>query len=262
MATPSHDPSIENEPHLRLDPLQLDPSEQKAQQVLARQASRSTEHDAVDHVVWDEPNLSAELAGGPDESQLTYERWLTKNIAATNWSTSWLVVLGIAIIAGPWAIVATLFTPHDQGGVTATSILLVSVFGPLIEEFMKIAATLWVVEKRPFWFKSIAQVMICAVAGGIMFGVIENLIYLNAYIPNPGRDLSHWRWTVCVGLHMNCSFLAGVGLARVWDNCIREKHRPRLWMATPWFFTAILGHGLYNFAVMTAEMSGWLEFNS
>ncbi|QDU55798.1 PrsW family glutamic-type intramembrane protease [Aeoliella mucimassa] len=262
MPKPDHNPSIEHEPQFKADLFELDPSEWKAEQVLAHQASRSTDDDAVEHVVWDEPALSPDFSGKPDESQLTYDRWLTKHVEAMPWGLSWLITLGVAIVSGPLAIVGTLFTPHGYSALTASSIVVVSIIGPTIEEFMKVAFALWVIEKRPYWFRSIPQILLCAIAGGILFGVIENLMYLHLYIPGANAELARWRWTVCIGLHMNCSFVAGIGLARIWDNCIREKHRPLLGLGTPWMFIAIVGHGLYNFCVTVAEVMGWLDFAS
>jgi hypothetical protein len=59
---------------------------------------------------------------------------------------------------------------------------------------------------------------------------------------------------------MNCSFVAGVGLARIWDNAVRNQHRPQLWLGLPWIFMAMVAHGVYNGAVVVAESVGWLEF--
>ncbi len=238
----------------------IDPSEAKAEQVLARDTGRATEHDAVEHGVWDEPALNADLAGEADESQVTYARWLARHMAETSWAKSWLITFAVAAVAGPFAVFGALFSTSGLGVASFAQLIAVTVVAPVTEEIMKIAAALWVVEKRPYWFKSIPQILICALAGGVLFGVIENLIYLHVYIPNAGPSLARWRWTVCVGLHMNCSFIAGVGLARIWHNCIREQHQPIIGLGMPWFFIAMVGHGLYNFAVTMMEAGGLLEF--
>lgn len=260
MNDPRHDPSIEHEPHLKGGFLSLDLSEELAAARLAREAARETQHDAADNTVWDEPTINGDLAGEADENQVTYKRWLATNIAATGWTKSWLITLGVALVAGPFAVLGTLFSSPEQGIASAAMLIVVAVIAPVTEEVMKIAAALWVVEKRPFWFKSIGQILFCALAGGILFGVIENLLYLYVYIPDAGPALARWRWTVCVGLHMNCSFVAGIGLARIWYNAIREQHRPILGLGLPWFFTAMVGHGLYNFGVSIAEILGYMKF--
>jgi RsiW-degrading membrane proteinase PrsW (M82 family) len=148
------------------------------------------------------------------------------------------------------------------GGGSFSGLLMLTVIGPVTEEIMKIAAALWVVERRPYLFKSIPQILLCAVAGGLAFAFIENLMYLNVYIPHHTPKLELWRWTVCVGLHSGCSFVAGVGLARIWDNAVRELRRPQLGLGMPWFFTAMVGHGLYNGGVTLAETFDLLKFDT
>lgn len=262
MTRPSRDPSIEHEPHLQGPRAQDagqsdDPSEQRAEEILRHEAARAAADDAVEHTVWDEPALAPELAGIAADDQITYASWLKRKLGETSSTKTWLVTMLIVLGAGPLGIFGALFSGIDG---SAFNLAMIIIIGPVTEEITKIAAALWVVEKRPFLFQSIWQIFICAVAGGVAFAYIENLIYLNVYIPDHSADLANWRWTICVGLHMNCSFIAGVGLARIWDNAIRNLHRPQLALGVPWFVMAMVGHGLYNGIVLVAERAGWIKF--
>ncbi len=165
------------------------------------------------------------------------------------------MTLLVAVVAGPWGVLGAL--SGISGGSFALAMIVV--IGPVTEEIMKVAAALWVIEKRPYLFKSVWQILLCAAAGGAAFAFIENLMYLYVYLPQHSSKLAAWRWTVCVGLHMNCSFVAGVGLARIWDNAIRERRRPQLWLGLPWLFMAMVAHGVYNGATIVAEAMGWLD---
>lgn len=253
---PSRQPDIEHEPHLRHTNFVSDLTESLAAGRLAREQARDSAADRVEHTVWDEPALSSELAGEPGDGELTYRRWLTANIASTPIAKTWLVTLLVALAAGPWGVLGAMFS---SGG-SSFSVMLYSVFGPVTEEVTKIAAALWVVEKRPFLFCSKLQVLLCAVCGGLAFAAIENLLYLYVYVPKHSMVFVQWRWKVCVGLHAGCSFVAGIGLARIWDNSIRLQQRPKLALGVPWFVIAMAGHGLYNFAVSVAQAAGWLDF--
>jgi hypothetical protein len=257
MSTSSRDPSIHNEPHLQDRPFEADTSESRVGERLEREATHLTTDDVVEHTVWDEVTLSPELAGTAAEDQLTYARWLSRKQAETSWSKSLFITLLVAIVAGPWGVLGAL--AGGGGGENASRLVLMVFAGPVTEEIMKIAAALWVVEKRPYLFKSVWQILFCAAAGGAAFAFIENLMYLFVYLPEHSAKLAAWRWTVCVGLHMNCSFVAGVGMARIWDNAIRNQHRPQLWLGVPWFVMAMTAHGIYNGAVVVAETMGWLE---
>jgi hypothetical protein len=257
MTRPSHDPSIEHEPHLRDAMFDADPSEQLADRILQDAAGRSASGEAPDHSVWDEPSLSPELVGSAGIDQATYARWLEGKIAETSSVKSWLMTLAVVLVAGPWGVLGALF-----GGVEGSSsaFAMYAIIGPVTEEIMKIAAALWIVEKRPYLFKSVWQILLCAAAGGAAFAYIENLVYLNVYLPDPSSQLVMWRWTVCSGLHTTWSFIAGVGLARIWDNAIRNRHPPQLGLGVSWFVLAMAGHGMYNGFVVFAERFGWLDF--
>jgi len=249
--------SIENEPHLSAANFAPDPSEANAAQQLRREQIAATEADAVEHTVWSEPALAAELTGEPDEHQVTYRRWLTKNIDQTTWLQSLSTMLLVALAAGPWAVLGALYVGTVSGSVFG--ILMLTVLGPVAEEVAKVAAALWVVEKRPFLFQSLWQIFLCAACGGLAFAAIENLLYLYVYVPKHTPEFVHFRWTVCVFLHVSCSLVAGVGLARIWDNAIRNLHPPRLALGVPWFVIAMVGHGLYNLTVIVASAAGWFD---
>lgn len=261
MSTPSRDPSIEHEPQLTGRPPRGDPSEPRAEDILRAEHARQTDDDRVEHTVRDEPALPASAPIGPPTGQLTYGGWLEQKIAQTTPQWSWLVTFGVVLFAGPWGVFGAILESFQGGGPSAGGLITLTIIGPVTEEIMKIAIALWIVEKRPYLFKSVVQILICAAAGGLAFGVIENLIYLHFYIPDHRPALATWRWTVCSGLHLNCSFVAGIGLARIWDNAVRLRQRPQLGLGMPWFFTAMVGHGLYNLTAFVSEQAGWLPFD-
>ncbi len=137
---------------------------------------------------------------------------------------------------------------------------------------MKIAIALWVIEKRPYLFRMPLQILLCALAGGLAFALIENLMYLHVYIPGQlsrpgGRTASRIRGRVaCValdGLHRSACHLFVLrrfGTGQMWSHAIASRTRPKLAHAAPMIMTAMIGHGLYNGIVSIAEAGGWLEF--
>ena len=248
---------IENEPHLSERRFEMDTSEAEVAAELHMERQASTESDAVEHTVWSEPTVDPALAGEPGEDQLTYRGWLTKNIEQTSWATSLTVMFAVGLAAGPWSVISAIYSSSTTGSIF--SLLMVTVFGPVAEEVAKVAMALWVVEKRPFWFKALWQIFVCAACGGLAFAAIENLLYIYVYVPEHTPEFVQFRWTVCVFLHVSCSLVAAVGLARVWDNAIRNLHPPKLALGVPWFTIAMVGHGLYNLVVVIASALGWLD---
>jgi hypothetical protein len=212
---------------------------------------------SVEHSVWEEPTVPRDQArdAALDPAQVTYARWLDAGRARWTPLRSWGLTLLIALAAGPWAV----FGAMINGAPSLWGPLMIVVFGPLTEELMKVAGVTLVIEKWPFALRGAAQIVICSVAGGLAFAVIENLLYLNVYIPNPSHELIVWRWTACVALHTVCSFIAGLGAVRVWRIVWRDKKPPRLALALPFLIAASVTHGLYNLAAMVLEISGMVK---
>lgn len=131
--------------------------------------------------------------------------------------------------------------------------IALTIVGPLTEEVMKTAAVLWVVEKRPFLFRSPLQIMGCVVAAGLCFAVIENLLYLKVYVSDPSDELIRWRWTVCVALHVGCTTVAGIGVMRIWKTTMSNLTPPQLPLGAPFLVAAVVIHGSYNALAVLLE---------
>lgn len=216
----------------------------------------------IEHTVWDEPTLVAQTGGAEaPEGELTYRRWLEAGLARTSWSWSMWITLGLVLAAGPFGILGAFTAGMGGTEVTLFGFLGAVVLAPITEEITKVAGVLWVVEKRPFWLKSMAQVLLCAAAGGLAFAAIENLIYINIYHAEGNEAFRQWRWTICTALHVNCSLIAGFGLVRIWDKAISTRTRPELALGMPFFALAMIAHGLYNLSVTFAEVFGWIDFD-
>ena len=170
-----------------------------------------------------------------------------------DWAQTWAVTAAVALMAGPWAILGAVW----GSGQSLFQLLLVIFFGPAAEEVMKTAAAMYVVEKRPYWFRSRLQIALCCLAGGVAFATIENLMYLHVYIPDPTPGIIWWRWTVCTAMHTVCSFVAGLGLMRIWHNTWQRRRRPELTLGYPYLVAAILIHGSYNSFAIYLAMSDY-----
>jgi RsiW-degrading membrane proteinase PrsW (M82 family) len=193
--------------------------------------------------------------GKPPPGALTYENWLAKGRERTGILRSCAWAIAVALAAGPWAILGAFVGTYSYGRADVAGVLGLTIIAPVIEEMMKIAATLYVVERRPFLFQSRAQIVICVIAGGLVFACIENVFYLKVYISDPSAAIIYWRWTVCVFLHMGCSLIAGLGLIRIWQDVWRRRARARIHLAFPYLVIAMVVHGTYNgFALVWSMM--------
>lgn len=187
----------------------------------------------------------------------SYRSWLAGKMAATSPRRAWRIAVSLALVAGLAGVFGTFFQTIAGGGVGPglMGLLAAVLVAPPIEELMKVLVPLLAIETRPYWFRSPTQVLFTATAGGLGFAIIENLLYLNVYISNPGVRLVLWRWIVCTAMHTACSYLAGRGLCRIWERTVQEGRPPRVELAFPALFTAMIIHGAYNAAAILLELT-------
>lgn len=197
--------------------------------------------DLAEHSIWDEPTTSSQLTAKPDAGAVTWFGYYRFKAEQTSAAKTWWVTLGIVLLSGPLAILGALFNGYSGNG-----LVMVVLMGPTVEEILKLALPLWVIEKRPWLFSQGGQLIVCGFAGGMAFAIIENWVYLNIYVPNPSQLLIVWRWTVCVLLHVSCSLIACMGLIRVRHQMHATQTRPQLYHGAGWITAAIVLHGSYN----------------
>lgn len=245
--TPSADESVFNEPWMHSGHSVMRPEPEPVVGLEHAGGAGDPEHS-----VWDEPGLAKELSGSVPEDAITWFRWFEEKVAVTPASKTWLVTITVAVVSGAWAVFGAMFSqPLWQG-----AILMAVIGAPIVEEIMKVSIAIWVVEKRPWLFKSGAQILLCGAVSGIVFACIENLLYLNVYVSDPEPWLVSWRWSVCVLLHTGCSVIASLGVIRVWDKFQERKQLPQLADGARWIVTAMIVHGLYNFGATMSEFVG------
>ncbi len=286
---PPDDPSVFEEPQFRAGAGELDPSERRAAEELRRQRRRDPDAD-LNQSVFDEPNIFPNRDNVPIEQDWTcsrcgynlrglrtgqpcpecghielycpsppqspsYQNWLRVRIERTPGGAGWRVAFGLALLGGIWAVLAALSDGLYPSTATRTGIVLVIVFGPAIEESMKIGAAALIIETHPYVFQRPEQIRLATLGAALCFAIIENFLYLHVYIPNPSVQTVIWRWTVCVALHVGCTSVATRGLVRVWERTISELRAPSLPMGLPALVTAIILHACYNAAAVFWEFS-------
>ncbi len=237
--------SIENEPHRKKESFDSDPGEDEVDV----SGENRSERERAEQSVWSEPGMSKQLAGPTAPSDTPYETWLREGREQHSETRTWMITILIAVFSAPWAVLGALL----GGQQSVFPLLSLVVFGPFIEEVMKVGIALYVIETRPFWFRNRAQLLFCAAAGGLGFAIIENMIYLQVYIPNASQAVINWRWSVCVALHTGCSLIAGLGLLNTWEHIWEEYKPAQLAYGFPYLFTAVGLHGTYNLLAILLE---------
>lgn len=199
-----------------------------------------------DGSVWDEPTLSPELAGATPADAETYRAWYDRMQARTGRGKAILYALAVAILNGPMGVLAAFWEARWD-------MLATILWGPIAEEVGKTALIAFLVERFPYLFRSWARIVWMGALSGLMFGVIENIIYFKVYIPDADATVRMWRWSVCTTLHVCCTAIACTGLARAWRLGHERHKRPNLADGFAMMITAIVVHGLYNLSMVLLE---------
>jgi hypothetical protein len=217
-----------------------------------RVPAEAPEH-MMTRAVADEPALA--WAGIDRARAPGFREILADRVARTSGSVRAAAAVAATLAAGPFAVLGALLE-SVAGSAGRMGYLAIVAAGPVVEEMMKIAAVLWMVERRPWLLSSPASILMIGLAGGIGFAAIENLIYLHVYFPGAGPGLARWRWSVCVAMHAVCSTIAAAGVARMWREVQRTGSPARTAHAFPYLVTAMLLHGAYNAWAVAWSMFG------
>ncbi|MBR4165776.1 MAG: PrsW family intramembrane metalloprotease [Lachnospiraceae bacterium] len=142
----------------------------------------------------------------------------------------------------------------------ALGALLSVVLGPFAEETLKQSGAIFQLEKMRGSIRYDWQFFLSGVLGGLVFSVLENLIYQYGYLrnltPEKLASVMAFRWTICTALHILCTVISSMGLRRVWRESLAKERPFRLSEAFPWFAAAATVHGLYNLSMLLLDPFG------
>jgi RsiW-degrading membrane proteinase PrsW (M82 family) len=218
-----------------------------------RQGVESTEAASDDATHWEATGEEPALRWTGRTDLPTFESIYRERLSNTTDSSRWIAVGLATVVAGPFAILGALL---GAGGTASFAILVVVIaFGPLAEEVLKASGALYLAEQRPWLIPAGWVLPFVTLAAGLVFAAIENLVYLNIYIADPSQEIIRWRWIAGPVLHGATSFIAGLGVRRMWMITNREHRVPRVRHAAPYLIAAVLVHGLYNLTVTLLEVS-------
>lgn len=131
---------------------------------------------------------------------------------------------------------------------------------PIIEEIAKPAGVYLAMARWPQTVRNQLFIACLAALGGIVFGLLESLIYVTVYAPDLGRSFFIYRFAVNVPLHGGFSFIAGLGITQGLFAWARgERSLPK--SSRNMFIAAIFLHALYNGVAVILSLTGVLDFD-
>ena len=133
------------------------------------------------------------------------------------------------------------------------------VAAPVLEEAFKPTGVYFILAKWPHALRrSRLYTAFLAALAGATFAVIENLLYLFVYIPDPSPQVVLYRWTVGLSVHSLCSFIVGLGINERLAASVRGDV-PFLSGNRRFFFTAMLIHAAANVTGVILASQGLIQ---
>lgn len=157
---------------------------------------------------------------------------------------------GFALVSGLFGFACAFM--RELGAVIPEALAAI-LLAPPIEEILKIAIPIIILEHRTHWLGRGQDLLWFAMGSALVFAVAENLMYSFVYLEDPSAGLLWWRWGVCTAMHVGASALSGVGLMRAYKRGIKTNVRPRFIWEWPWLAGAIAIHLVYNSIIVFAE---------
>lgn len=246
MGRHSDNNSVFHEPHLR--PV-LPPDATAVPEAIDPPAGADDEEETV----WDEPQFAHAIR--PDQRPKSYWHIWRQRTAETSALTRAAFVVKVLMLSAPLAVLVTFLQTIVSQNMSVALVFFGSVLlAPVVEEAAKPLLVAHAVSSRPYIFRRGFEIVAMCALSAFTFAAVENLLYLNVYIPHPDRHIIVWRWTVCVLLHVTCTSITGLGLAREWQRAWRKGRRPRAEYAASWYVAAAVVHGAYNATATLLEL--------
>ncbi len=203
----------------------------------------------AEHSVWDEPAITETLSGSVPDDAITWASWYRQRRAGVSWADTWLVTILLVVLSAPLA----LLTAWISLAGTAFGLVMFVVVIPATEEILKVLLPLWIVETRPYLFRSRLQILLCTIATGTLFGALRFWFGETAlFVVGRPMQVRTGHLVLAVGMHAVCSLLMGLGLARIWRHTVREVRRPDLTRGS-WYGTAAVSLHVVYAALQAAQ---------
>lgn len=149
----------------------------------------------------------------------------------------------LALAGGLFGILGAAWNEFIHG-----DLLVAFVAAPIFEEVLKPSGLYILLAKWPRVLRTRLYTAMLAALGGLAFGIIESVLYVTVFITEPSTQLIIWRFTVCLVLHMVCSFIFGFGID--WKLAAGVRGQLKFLSNGKRFFIAAMAlHSVYNILV-------------
>ena len=162
-----------------------------------------------------------------------------------------LLAVAVALLGGGFGILGAFVQEVQTGGL----LLLPFLGAPIIEELVKPSGVYLLLARWPRLLRGRLHTALLAAVAGLSFGVVEAVVYVTLYVPDPPTWFVTYRFTLPLFMHAAASFIVGLGINRgLLDWASRGAPLPK---STRNFYLAGIGlHAAFNTVAMALSIAG------
>lgn len=167
-----------------------------------------------------------------------------------------LLAISLALVGGVLGIGGAFVQELRAGGL----LLLPFLGAPIIEEGVKPIGVYILLMRWPHLLRGRLYTAALAGFAGLVFGVLEALVYVNLYVPDPSDAFVLYRFTVPLAMHALGSFLVGLGVNQgvlAWAK--GEAGLPKA--SRNLFITAVTLHAVFNITGFVLVVTGVVDLD-
>ncbi|HXG35792.1 MAG TPA: PrsW family glutamic-type intramembrane protease [Dehalococcoidia bacterium] len=129
---------------------------------------------------------------------------------------------------------------------------------PIIEEALKPSGTYLMLYRFPRFLLGQLHVALLTGLAGLTFGLLEAVVYVSVYVPQPPAWFVAYRFSLPLAMHAISSFIVGLGLNRgLVDWAEGRGNLPK--RTRNLFLTGVGIHALFNLTAISLALAGPLD---
>lgn len=171
------------------------------------------------------------------------------------WSTHIWVVL-LSLLGGLLGIGGALISEVGSGGI----LLGVFIGAPVIEEAFKPIGVYLALVKWPDALHNQLYIALLCAAAGLVFGILEAIVYLYVYVPDHSARFKLYRLTIPLALHAVASYTVGLGLDRRIVGVV-NRGDPLPKRTRNFYLAAVAMHATFNIGVTILDVTNVVDFD-
>jgi RsiW-degrading membrane proteinase PrsW (M82 family) len=170
------------------------------------------------------------------------------------WRTHVLVIL-VSLLGGAFGIIGAFVSEVRAGGL----VLGIFIGAPIIEEAFKPIGVYLALVKWPQALRSRLYTALLCAGGGLVFGILEALVYLYVYVPDHTHRFELYRLTIPLAIHAVASYTVGLGLDRRIVGVV-NRGDPLPKQTRNFYLAGVAIHATFNITVTILAVAGLVEF--